>query len=216
MLRTDVVIDGSVAEIMAREGLMWETAVTRAVDGVGVAIKNDWRGQIVGAGLGDGLAFSVRSKTYPDWTVSANAAAEVKSAAGDILTGHDEGSLITARNGRYLAIPMPVVRDIPQVTPEKFKRVRGMDLRPVKTARGLLLVAEGRLTKRARAPGFARAKKKLRLKSGAFGMHAVSFVAFVLVPQVKLPKRLDLMPAAQAHAARLDGMIVRAYERIDR
>jgi len=202
---------------MAREGVKWETAVTRAVDDVGLAIKNDWRGQIVGAGLGDGLAFSVRSKTYPDWTVSANAATEVKSDAGDILTGHDEGSLIRSKEGFWLAIPLPAAgrrARNSRPTPAEWERQSGLRLRFVfRPGRSGLLVTEGGVSVRT---GRVRGRKRLRLKSGAYAKNVQSIAIFVLVPQVKLPKRLDLMPAARAHAARLDAMIVRHYERIDR
>jgi hypothetical protein len=218
-LRNSVEIEGSPVQIMRDEAVLWETSVTVAVAETTEAIKRDWRGQIRAAGLGNRLAGTVRSVVEPERAVSASASGLVYSLADDILAGHEDGSLIAAQDGVFLAIPMPAARQrLPSggaPTPQEFAKARGIELRLVRTPNGLFLVGEGRLTKRKRAPGFARAKKKLRLKNGRFGSGAATIFLFQLVRQVQLPKRLNLRSSARVIAGRLDNQIVATYRRLE-
>lgn len=207
-------------DIMRREGHLWEGAVTGAVGDVTRQIKTAWRGQIRAAGLGNRLAGAIRSEAYPEayGDVSANAAGWVYTNADDIIGAHDEGSLIRSADGFWLAIPTeaagPRVPGRKPPTPGDFERRTGQRLRFVyRPGRAGLLVAEGGTTRKR---GNFSARKRLRLKSGGFAKNVQTVPIFILVPQVKLPKRLDLLGAAQAEAARLDNLIVAHYERLDR
>ena len=86
-----------------------------------------------------------------------------------------------------------------RITPGEWERRTGLRLRFVYRRTGpSLLVAEGRLNTRGRAVA-SRSKT---------GRGLVTAPIFLLVPQVKLPKRLDLArDAARAHDA-VPGLIV--------
>ncbi|OAO02712.1 DUF6441 family protein [Roseovarius indicus] len=216
MLNARIWTEGRMDDLMRAEGRQWETAVTGAVVDVTNQIKRTWRGQIRAAGLGNRLAGAIRSDSYPKGTVSASAAGWVYTAADDIIGAHDEGSLIRSADGFWLAIPTDAAGfrgpGLAPPTPLDFERRTGIALRFVyRPGRSALLVAEGGTSKR----GPFRSRKRVRLKSGRYSKNVQTVPIFILVPQVKLPKRLDLMPAAQAEAARLDNLIVAHYERLD-
>jgi hypothetical protein len=193
---------GSLGQIMAEEVRGGERASTAAVRQAGDGLKAAWRAQIVGAGLGTRLAKTVRSQTYPRTGQSLNAAVIVWSKAPVIVGAHDTGPLIRSRNGFWLAIPTPAAGKSlrgGRITPGEWERRNGLRLRFVYRRNGpSLLVAEGRLNTRGRAV-------RSRSKTG----HGVATVpVFLLVPQVKLPKRLDLArDAVRAHDA-LPGLVV--------
>ena len=183
-LKLDITPD--LATMMAAEIKEGEKAVTAATREAGTSLKTAWRSQITGAGLGQRLARTIRSEQYPKGRPSLNAAALVWSKAPDIVSAHDTGPLIRSRNGFWLTIPTPAAgksRRGGRVSPVEWERRTGLRLRFVYRRSGpSLLVAEGRLNKGGRAVAS-------RSKTGR-GLTTVPI--FLLVPQVKLPKRLDL------------------------
>ena len=124
-----------------------------------------------------------------------------------IVGAHDTGPLIRSRNGFWLAIPTPAAGKSTrggQITPSEWERRTGLRLRFVYRRRGpSLLVAEGRLNTKGRAVAS-------RSKTGR-GLTTVP--VFLLVPQVRLKKRLDLEKPANAALASLPGAIVSRWER---
>jgi hypothetical protein len=168
----------------------------------GTSLKTAWRGQITGAKLGQRLANTNRSEQFPKGKPSLNAAALVWSKAPVIISAHDTGPLIRSRNGFWLAIPTPAAGNSlrgGRISPREWERRTGLRLRFVYRRMGpSLLVAEGRLNTKGQAV-------VSRLKTG----HGkVTAPIFLLVPQVKLPKRLDLgRDSGQAHDA-VPGLIV--------
>ena len=200
-------IDPDIAAIMADELAAGEKAVTAATREAGTSLKTAWRGQITGARLGTRLARTIRREQYPRGQPSLNAAALVWSKAPDIVSAHDTGPLIRSRNGFWLTIPTAAAgksRRGGRITPVEWERRTGLRLRFVYRRSGpSLLVAEGRLNKGGRAVAS-------RSKTGR-GLTTVPI--FLLVPQVKLPKRLDLdRETARAHDA-LPGLIVANWVR---
>ena len=200
MIRLEVL--GDIGAMMAAEITAGEKAVTKAVGDVGTDLKAAWRGQITGAGLGQRLSRTIRSANYPKGQPSLNAAALVWSKAPVIIGTHDTGPLIRSRNGFWLAIPTPAAGKSARggrITPGEWERRRGMRLRFIYRPRGpSLLVAEGRLN--ARGVGVAS-----RSKTGR-GLTTVPI--FLLMPQVKLRKRLDLDRAAKASQNDIPSAIV--------
>ena len=93
-MRLKLDIDPDLAAMMQAEVLAGERAVTAAMKTAGAELKQDWRGQITGAGLGQRLARSIRSKTYPERGESLDAAAFIWSNAPKIIHSHDKGVLI--------------------------------------------------------------------------------------------------------------------------
>lgn len=195
-------IDPDIVAMMAAEVKAGERAVSAAVREAGTGLKSDWRGQITGAGLGRRLANSIRSQTFPRSGESLDAAALIWSKAPVIIGAHDTGPLIRSKDGFWLAIPTPAAgknRKGGRITPLEWERRTGMRLRFVYRRTGpSLLVAEGRLNTKGQAV-VSRSKT---------GRGKVTAPIFLLVPQVKLPKRLDLARDAGRALDSVPGLIV--------
>lgn len=201
-MKLKIDIDPDIVAMMAAEIKAGERAVSAAMREAGTGLKSDWRGQITGAGLGRRLANSIRNQNFPRSGQSLAAAALVWSKAPVIVGAHDTGPLIRSKEGFWLAIPTPAAgksRKGGRSTPLEWERRTGLRLRFVYRRRGpSLLVAEGRLNTKGRAVA-SRSKT---------GRGKVTAPIFLLVLQVKLPKRLDLArDAARAHDA-VPGLIV--------
>jgi hypothetical protein len=189
-------IQPDLVAMMAAEIAAGERAVTAAMRETGSGLKTAWRGQIVGAGLGPRLANSIRSEVFPKAGASLNAAALVWSKAPVIVGAHEAGPLIRSRNGLWLAIPTPAAGKAlggRRITPAAWERKTGLRLRFVyrRTGPSLLVADQVRINGR----GIAAASR------ARTGRGQVTVPIFLLVPQVKLPKRLDL---AQDAARALD------------
>lgn len=199
-LRVDIV--GDIANLLDAEAKAGERAVSTAMRIAGTGLKDAWRAQITGAGLGPRLARTIRSELFPKGRPSLNAVALVWSNAPVIVGAHNTGPLIRSKNGFWLAIPTPAAgtsRRGGRITPSEWERRTGLRLRFVYRRRGpSLLVVEGRLNTKGRAVA-SRSKT---------GRGLVTAPIFLLVPQVKLPKRLDLArDAGRVHDA-VPGLIV--------
>jgi hypothetical protein len=199
-LKLDITPD--LVAMMQAEIAAGERAVTAAMREAGTNLKTAWRGQITNAGLGQRLANTIRSEQFPKGKASLNAAALVWSKAPVIIGAHDAGPLIRSRNGFWLAVPTEAAGKSlrgGRITPGGWERRTGLRLRFVYRRIGpSLLVAEARLNTRGRAVA-SRSRS---------GRGVATAPIFLLVPQVKLPKRLDLArDAGRAHDA-VPGLIV--------
>jgi hypothetical protein len=201
-MKLGIDITPDLVAVMAAEIKAGEKAVSAAMREAGTGLKSAWRGQITQAGLGRRLANSIRSQTYPKAGESLKAAALVWSKASVIVGAHDAGPLIRSKDGFWLAIPTAAAgKGLKggRITPGEWERRRGLRLRLVYRRRGpSLLVAEGRLD--SRGLGVASRSKTGRGKS--------TVPIFLLVPQVKLAKRLDLTRDAERAQAEVPGLIV--------
>ena len=201
-MKLKLTIDPDIVAMMQAEIAAGEKAVTTAMREAGAGLKSAWRGQITGAGLGTRLGNSIRLATYPKGSESLNAAALVWSNAPVIVGAHDAGPLIRSKDGFWLAIPLPAAGKSlrgGRITPGEWERRRGLRLRFVYRRTGpSLLVAEGRLNTKGQAV-VSRSKT---------GRGKVTAPIFLLVPQVKLPKRLDLARDAERAVDSVPGLIV--------
>lgn len=201
-MRIDIGLTGDLVAAMQAEIRAGERAVTVAIRTAGSGLRTDWKAQITGAGLGGRLANTIRARTYPATGESLDAAALVWSKAPQILEAHDTGPLIRARTGFWLVIPTPAAgrgRGGKRMTPAEWEARTGLTLRFVRRRRGpSLLVAEGRLNSAGRAVAS-------RSRTGR-GLATVPI--FLLVPQVSLPKRLDLARDAKRAQEAVPGLIV--------
>lgn len=204
-MKLETQIIGDIARIMDAEVKAGEKAVTTAMREAGTGLKAAWRAQITGAGLGPRLARTIRSEAYPKGKPSLNAAALVWSKAPVIVGAHDTGPLIRSKTGFWLAIPTPAAGKSTRggrITPGEWERRTRLRLRFVYRRRGpSLLVAEGRLNTKGRAVAS-------RSKTGR-GLATVPI--FLLVPQVRLPKRLDLSRDAERARDAVPGLIVASW-----
>ena len=203
-LRADIT---NIARLMADEVKAGEKAVHFGIRDAGIALKDAWRGQITSAGLGQRLARTIRSEIWPKGRHSMNAASMVWTRAPVIVNAHDTGSLIRSKDGFWLAIPTEAAgksRSGKRLTPGEWEARTGLRLIFVYRRTGpSLLIAEARLTKHGRATA-SRSKT---------GRGLASVPIFLLVPQVRLKKRLDLEKPANAALASLPGAIVSRWER---
>ena len=201
-MKLKLTIAPDIVALMATEVAAGERAVTAALRQAGAGLKAAWRGQITSAGLGTRLANSIRLASFPKSGDSLNAAVLVWSNAPVIIGAHDTGPLIRSKNGFWLTIPTPAAGKSARggrITPGEWERRTGLRLRFVYRRRGpSLLVAEGRLNSKGRAVG-SRAKT---------GRGLTTVPIFLLVPQVKLPKRLDLARDAERAVNGVPGLIV--------
>jgi len=205
-------IVGSIKADMQAEMRGIEKAVAASVKEAGDGLKWSLRKQVVSAGLGTRLARAWRSRTYPN--KGHDAASLVWSKAPQIIRTFDEGTVIRSKSGFWLAIPTPAApkRGVggKRITPASFPEHRFGPLRFVYRARGpSLLVVDsvrvsaktGRVGRRAKGGAFTRTG---RMKAGI-----ATAVMFLLVPQVRMPKRLDVRRTAERWSRRLPSLIGR-------
>jgi hypothetical protein len=201
-VKLDLSVTGDIVNVMRAEILAGEKAVTVAMRAASTNLKSDWRAQITRARLGQRLANTIRSKTYPAAGESLEAAALIWSNAPQIIGAHDTGPLIRSKDGFWLAIPTPAAGKGTRgkaLTPGEWERRRGLRLRFVYRRGGpSLLVADGRLN--SRGLGVASRSKTGRGQS--------TVPIFLLVPQVKLAKRLSLARDAERAQAAIPGLIL--------
>ena len=195
-----------------REYLAGERAVTEAMDRAGRAVKRDWRRQITGAGLGRRLANTIRARRYPEGTASMNAAALIWSKAPEIVGAFERGALIRSRDGFWLAIPVDRVAKRmrgprgARITPHIWEERTGRRLRFVyRKGRFPLLVDDGTARERRTSDPLSFKASRRRFRKN------VVIPIFVLVPQVRLRKRLDLVGAAEDVARTIPSAIVKAW-----
>lgn len=192
--------------------------VTGAIVEGAEALKADWRDQIEAAKLGTRLARSIRSRIYPAGQTSVDAAGLVWTKAPRILDSYARGATIVARSGgRFLAIP---TQDVPRkrqgnaLSPAEVEARFGRPLQFISPSdRGFstpsirrngvaFLVLKGlRIRKATGRWRNASASEIKRRKE----MSAV--VMFILVPKVRVSKRLDLNALAIAAEARHPGLL---------
>jgi hypothetical protein len=194
-------------------------SVTDAMRAVTEGLKTDLRADVVAAGLGQRLANTWRGRTFPEGRVSIGAAAFVWSKAPNIIDAFDRGAVIRSSRGFFLAIPTAAAgatgRGLSgkreRITPGGWERRTGMRLRFVYRRGGpALLVADNvRLSRQ----GLAKANTG-RSRSGAEYTRMkdrVTAVIFILVPQVTMPKLLNVQDVAARWANRVPGLLVQFW-----
>lgn len=210
---------GDLERIMAAEIAGAESAVTRSMARAGSGLQKDWRDQIRTAGLGRRLSRTIRRRVYPEGEQSVKAAALVWTKAPKIIAGFEEGALIRAKDGFWLAIPIdPAARRMrgpnnKKVTPGLWEQRTGRRLEFIyRKGRPPLLVDTGIPLARERHDRLDfRTSRYRRWTRGGRRRGRTWTPIFVLLPQVKLRKRLDIDRLARKWQGLLPGMIVRNW-----
>lgn len=202
-------IEGDIRAMMKAELEAAERAVTTGVFEAATGLQTAWRGQITGAALGKSLANSVRKKLYPTTGASIRAAAVVYSNASKVVDAFDRGVIIRSKNGFWLAIPTAAAGQKgvgnQRITPGGWEQRTGQRLHFVyRRGQPSLLVAETRLNSKGRAV----------VSKSKTGRGLATVPIFILVPQVKLPKRLSLEGPAREAEARLPGMVLAKWKEL--
>jgi hypothetical protein len=204
-------IAGSIKAGMEAEMRTISKAVTAGVKEAGRGIKADLRKQVISAGLGMRLSRTWRERTYPN--KGHDTASLVWSKAPQIIRTFDEGAVIKSKSGLWLAIPTPSApkRGVggKRINPSNFPEHRYGPLRFVyRRGRPSLLVVDGvRINKSGRVG--RRAKGGAFTKTGRMKQGMATVVMFIMVPQVRLKKRLDVKREAERWSRRLPALIQR-------
>jgi hypothetical protein len=187
-----------------------EGAVTRGTREAGRGLRTELRRQVTSAGLGQRLANSWRDRHYPNKRLDA--ASLVYTKAPQIIRAFDEGAVIRSRRGRFLAIPTESAprngTDGKRISPSTFPEHRFGPLRFVPRSSGpSLLVADGLRASFSRKTGELRGFRRATDRARRSGQGLTTVVMFLLVPQVKLRKRLDVARAAEQWSGQLPALI---------
>jgi hypothetical protein len=187
-----------------------ELTVTAGTQAGGQGLKSELRRQVASAGLGQRLANSWRDKHYPNQGLDA--ASLVYTKAPQIIRAFDQGAVVRSKRGRFLAIPTENAprrgTDGRRISPSTFPEHRFGPLRFVPRQSGpSLLVVDGLLASLSRQTGQLRGFRRATDRARRSGQGLTTVVMFLLVPQVKLPKRLDVARAAERWSAQLPALI---------
>jgi hypothetical protein len=193
-----------------------EASVTDAMNEVTNGLKTDLREQVTGAGLGQRLARTWRGKRFPESRPSMNSAAYVWSKAPDIIDGFERGPTIrTVNGGKYLAIP---TANVPKrrrgqsgrgshMSPAQVELAFNQDLKFAKAGNGRLIAYVEVVAARNKRGYRVPTKRRI-----ARGRRPAAVVMFVLVPEVRMRKRLDVDGAATRWADRVPGLIAQHWK----
>lgn len=193
--------------------------ITAAMRTEGRALEKAAESATSSAGLGK-LTKTWNSKVFPEGKDAVGPSIWVWSKAPLAMRAFTQGVTIRGKDGGWLAIPTPeaarfrgVSRDggsrRQRITPGGFERATGMKLQFVYTGtRIAFLIATNAARHRNRARGFrARTENEVRR-----GRREEKFLAFWLIRQVTLRKRIDLNALVQPAMARIKGRLAEAVK----
>jgi Family of unknown function (DUF6441) len=187
-----------------------ERAVAAGTRDAGRGLRTELRRQLASAGLGPRLANSWRDTHYPNHMLDA--ASLVYTKAPQIIRAFDEGAVIRSRRGRFLPSPTKNAprkgTDGRRISPSTFPEHRVGPLRFVPRSNGpSLLVVDGLRASFSRQTGELRGFRRATDRARRSGQGLTTVVMFLLVPQVKLRKRLDVARAAERWSAQVPALI---------
>lgn len=185
-------IDGSLSDYLEKSYKDGASAVTGGIRSATDGLKVSLRKQVRSAGLSPRLANTWRGNVYPKGKNSISAAGMVYTNAQKIMEGFEYQTIIRGKTGSWLAIPTDAIPKKllgKKVTPQIYERARGIKLRFIYRQNGASLLIH-------------EYKKK-------------SLVAFILVPQVKMPKLIDFEAEARLWQARIPSLILQNWKNND-
>jgi len=204
-----VTVGGDLEKELTAEVRGAERAVTAAIRLAGAGVKAGWRAQIASAGLGERLGRTIRDQYFPKSGASIEAAALIYSRAPHIVGAFDQGVTIRAKDGFWLAIPTEAAGKSSKggrITSGEWERRNGRRLKFIyRRGRPGLLVDTGDVLPRARV------MKRDGTSRAARGFRNRSVIIFILVPQVRLTKRLDLETVAREWQDKLPALVAQNW-----
>jgi hypothetical protein len=189
-----------------------ERATAVGTKEAGRGLRTELRRQVASAGLGQRLANSWRDRHYPNRKLDA--ATLVYTKAPQIVRAFDDGAVIRSKRGRFLAIPSENAptrgTDGRRIRPSTFPEHRFGPLRFVpRRSSPSFLVADDLRASFSRETGELRGFRRATDRARRSGQGLATVVMFLLVPQVKLRKRLDVARVAERWSAQLPALIER-------
>ena len=184
-MRLKAAVEGSLVEYMEREYQNCARAVTKGVSLAANGLKIAMRTQVKSAGLGSRLANTWRGDIYPKAKNSISAAGVVYTKAQKIMEGFEYQTVVRGKDGLWLAIPTAAISKRirnKRMTPALYERSKGVRLRFVYRKNGASLLVHEQ-------------KRK-------------TIVAFVLVPQVRMPKLINFAAESAKWQAKLPSLIL--------
>ncbi len=184
-MRLKAAVEGSLVEYMEREYQNCARAVTKGVSLAANGLKTAMRTQVKSAGLGSRLANTWRGDIYPKAKNSVSAAGVVYTKAQKIMEGFEYQTVVRGKDGLWLAIPTAAISKRirnKRMTPALYERSKGVRLRFVYRKNGASLLMHEQ-------------KRK-------------TIVAFVLVPQVRMPKLINFAAESAKWQAKLPSLIL--------
>jgi hypothetical protein len=204
-MRIDVTVTNDVPQAMvARLGRM-ERAVKTAVSGATVALKTAWRADVASK-LGRRLSGAVRAEVYPKGDASLNAAGLVWTKSPEIIGAHERGAVVRSSSGFWLAVPTAKAGRGPRgkrITPAQWEQKTGRRLKFVYVnSRRSILIDDG-----SKGRGNVMVKNRKGVLSEPKTFRNRTVLIFNLIPQVKLPKRLNLKALGMTAGQGLPGRV---------
>ena len=211
-MRLQAALVGRLDAHMRDELRRGERAATNGVRLASDGLKAELRAQTISGGLGPRLARTWRSQAYPRSGESLGAAALVWSKAPDVMWAFEDGALIKPSAGKFLAIPTKAApkRGVGggRINPTNFpEHVYGRLRLIYRRGAPSLLVVDDQRARTGKRGGFARAGKRA-IAAG----RTTTVIMFVLLPQTRLKKRLDVKGAGERWVGRLPALIVKEWE----
>ena len=191
-MQLKLAIQGKLSDVLERHYKNGARAVTLGIRSATDGLKNSMRTQVKSAGMSSRLANTWRGEAYPKSKDSISAAGVVFSNAQKIMEGFEYQTTIRGKNGMWLAIPTDAIpKKImgKKTTPAVYERARNTRLRFVyRSHRISLLVHEYR-------------KKTL--------------IAFILVKQVKMPKKINFESESKRWQEAVPSLILQNWSKDD-
>jgi hypothetical protein len=209
---------GEIRKDLVRFDLKLARATTGGIREATAGLKGALRAQVRGAGMSQRLANTWQDYDYPESGTSLDAAGVVLSKAPHIIYAYDHGTTIRARNGRFLAVPLPWTvkligsgRNRQRITPKLFEERTGITLVMVqRRGKNPLLVARGVRVTRGGAVRKLTTRKATKTMGERVSLAGQAEAAmFVLIPQAQVQKRLDVERAAAPWGTRATNLIDR-------
>lgn len=187
-MRLKAAFEGNLQEFMEKEYQNAAKAVTTGIKQATDGLKLAMRSQVKSSGLSSRLANTWRGDVFPKTKKSISAAGIVYTKAPTIMEGFEFETVIRGKNGLWLAIPTEAIKKKiygKKMTPALYEQWKGVKLRFVyRPHRVSLLVHEQ--------------KKK-------------TIIAFILVPQVKMPKLINFSTESVKWQDKVPELILRNW-----
>lgn len=188
-MRLKAALEGKLDELLVKEYKNAAKAVTIGIKTATNGLKLSLRSQVKAAKLGSRLANTWRGDIYPKAKNSISAAGVVYTKAQKVLEGFEYASVIRSQSGFWLAIPTLVVKKRvfnKRMTPALYEKMKGVRLRFVYRANSVSLLVHEQ-------------KRK-------------TIIAFILVPQVKMPKLINFAGESEKWQARVPTLILENWK----